>query len=61
MERLTKSDLDRIKQFANTPMHERSPEILMPEGEESADRTEQDDSTPSRTARNDSTASRSEQ
>lgn len=56
MERLTKSDLDRIKQFANTPMHERNPEILMPEGEESTDRTGQDDSTPSRTERGESTA-----
>ena len=45
MERLTQSDLDRIKRFANTPMHERSPEILMPGSEDSTDRTEQDDAT----------------
>lgn len=45
MERLTQSDLDRIKQFANTPMHERSPEILMPGGEESPERPEQDGSS----------------
>lgn len=35
--RLTKSDLNRIEQFANTPMHERSPEILLPDVEESGD------------------------
>ena len=52
MERLTQSDLDRIKQFANTPMHERSPEILMPGGEGSPEQSEQDD--PSRTERDDS-------
>lgn len=45
MDRLTQSDLDRIKQFANTPMHERSPEILMPEAEDSTDRPEQGGST----------------
>lgn len=36
-ERLTKSDLDRIEQFANTPMHERSPEILLPDADEPGD------------------------
>lgn len=31
---LSKSDLERIEAFANTPMHERTPEMLMPEVEE---------------------------
>jgi hypothetical protein len=31
---LSKSDLDRIETFANTPMHERTPEMLIPEVEE---------------------------
>lgn len=31
---LSKSDLERIETFANTPMHERSPEMLMPEVED---------------------------
>lgn len=30
-ERLTTGDLQRIEEFAKTPMHERSPEMLVPE------------------------------
>lgn len=36
-DRLTQGDLDRIEQFANTPMHERSPEILLPDSEDASD------------------------
>lgn len=32
-ERLTPGDLNRIETFANTPMHERSPEMLVPDAE----------------------------
>lgn len=30
-ERLTNGDLRRIEEFANTPMHERDPEMLVPD------------------------------
>lgn len=30
-ERLTPGDLHRIETFANTPTHERSPEMLVPD------------------------------
>jgi hypothetical protein len=30
---LSPSDLERIETFANTPMHKREPEMLMPEEE----------------------------
>jgi hypothetical protein len=33
VERLTNAELERIEQFANTPMHERDPEMLVPDGE----------------------------
>lgn len=37
--RLTSGDLRRIEEFANTPMHERSPEMLVPDPGDGDDRT----------------------
>jgi hypothetical protein len=33
VQRLSQSDWDRIRQFANTPTYDREPEMLAPEGE----------------------------
>lgn len=37
VKRLSQSEWDRIRQFANTPTYDREPEMLAPEGEGDGD------------------------
>lgn len=38
---ISDSDLERIKRFAESPMYQRSPEMLLPEGENEESKQEE--------------------